>query len=211
MVEHSLNYETEAKIQGFRFILGVDEAGRGPLAGPVVASAVCLKNTDFNCRIDDSKKLSASAREKAFHEIFERAFVGIGFVSEVGIDQINILNASFFAMEIAICRLINAINKQTQEQVQKEQVKILVDGNCFRTQLPYKVKTIIGGDAKSLSIACASIIAKTYRDRVMDNYDRIYPLYGFKAHKGYPTVSHKLAITQHGPSRIHRRSFQGVL
>ena len=101
-LEHILKYETEAKNQGFRFILGVDEAGRGPLAGPVVAAAVCLKNSDFTCRIDDSKKLTPLARQRAFLEIQERAYVGIGLISEVGIDQINILNATFYAMEMAV-------------------------------------------------------------------------------------------------------------
>ncbi len=210
-LEHSLKYETEAQNQGFRFVLGVDEAGRGPLAGPVVASAVCLKDFDFTCRIDDSKKLTALARQKAFHEIQERAYIGIGFISEVGIDQINILNATFYAMEMAVVRLIAQIRKQTESEVSVAQVKILVDGNSFKTQLPYKFQSIVGGDAASLSIACASIIAKTYRDRLMDNFDQIYPQYGFKGHKGYPTQSHKKAIIEFGPSIIHRKSFQGVL
>ena len=208
LLNRLLNYETEAQNEGFRFILGVDEAGRGPLAGPVVAAAVCLKSFDFTCRIDDSKKLTPAARKKAFHEIFERAFVGIGFVSETGIDEINILNATFWAMETAVYRLIHHMNKQMDSKVLKEQVKILVDGNSFKTHLPYKYKSIVAGDASSLSIACASIIAKTYRDRIMENYDRIFPQYGFKVHKGYPTALHKLAIIQYGPSMIHRKTFQ---
>ena len=209
-LEQILKYETEAKNQGFRFILGVDEAGRGPLAGPVVASAVCLKNYDFSCRIDDSKKLTPLARQKAFHEIQDRAYIGIGFISEVGIDQINILNATFYAMEMAVLRLVTQIHKQTQLEISTGQVKILVDGNSFKTKLPYKFQSIIGGDSASLSIACASIIAKTYRDRLMDNFDQIYPQYGFKGHKGYPTVSHKQAILEHGASIFHRKTFQGV-
>ena len=212
MVESLLIYETEAKTQGFRFILGVDEAGRGPLAGPVVAAAVCLKDSNFICRIDDSKKLTSKAREKAFHEIFDKAFVGIGFISEVGIDHVNILNATFIAMELAVCRLDNQINKQAFKSVPSEKnIKVLVDGNSFKTNLPYQYKTIVEGDAKSLSIACASIVAKTYRDRMMNQYDSIFPQYGFKTHKGYPTASHKSAILQHGPSIIHRKTFQGVL
>ncbi len=211
MIENSLIYETEAQTQGFRFILGVDEAGRGPLAGPVVAAAVYLKDSNFTCHIDDSKKMSAKAREKAFHEILDKACVGIGFISEVGIDHINILNATFLSMELAVNRLIAQINHQTNQKISKEQIKILVDGNSFKTNLPYLYKTIVEGDAKSLSIACASIIAKTYRDRLMDKYDNIYPQYGFKTHKGYPTASHKAAIAQHGPSRIHRKTFQGCL
>ncbi len=207
-LEHLLKYETEAKNNGFRFILGIDEAGRGPLAGPVVASAVCLRSSDFTCRIDDSKKLTPLARQKAFHEIQERAFVGIGFISEVGIDHINILNATFYAMDMAVTRLIRQIDRHTQEETSAEHIRILVDGNQFKTNLPYSHKTIIGGDACSLSIACASIIAKTYRDRLMENYDQIYPQYGFKGHKGYPTESHREAIIKHGLSVIHRKTFQ---
>ena len=204
-------HETEAKKKGFRFVLGVDEAGRGPLAGSVVAAAVCLKDFNFNCRIDDSKKLSALQRVKAFHEILDKAFVGIGIISEVGIDQINILNATFMAMELSVNRLVNQIDKENKSEVLNEEAYILVDGNSFKTTLPYQYRTIVGGDAKSLSIACASIVAKTYRDRMMDRYDQIFPQYGFKTHKGYPTASHKSAIVEYGPSIIHRRSFAGVL
>jgi ribonuclease HII len=210
MMESFLIHETEAKNNGFRFILGVDEAGRGPLAGPVVAAAVCLKEFNFTCLIDDSKKMTAVAREEAFHQILDKGFIGIGFISEAGIDEINILNATFLAMEMAVHRLIYQIEKQEKPKALRKQVKILVDGNIFRTQLPYKYKTIIGGDGASLSIACASIVAKTYRDRMMVQYDRIFPQYGFKDHKGYATEFHRSAIAQYGPSRIHRRSFHGV-
>lgn len=211
MSENLLVHETEALSKGFRFILGVDEAGRGPLAGPVVASAVCLNNAVLNSRIDDSKKLSANAREKAFHEIMEKTFVGIGIISEQGIDHINILNASFLAMELAINRLIDTIERELKAPVSNNDVLILVDGNAFKSTLPYRYKTIISGDGASLSIASASIIAKTYRDRIMDNYDRLFPYYGFKKHKGYPTAFHRKAILQHGLSVIHRRTFQSGL
>ncbi|MBF0489086.1 MAG: ribonuclease HII [Candidatus Omnitrophica bacterium] len=211
MIESFLIYETEAKKNGFRFILGVDEAGRGPLAGPVVASAVCLKDSNFTCRIDDSKKMSAKARQKAFYEILDRAYVGIGFISEVGIDHINILNATFYAMEMAVNKLMEQIIKHPNPEIQNKDVKILVDGNAFKTNLNYRYQTIVGGDASSLSIACASIIAKTYRDRMMEQYDSIFPQYGFKTHKGYPTAAHKAAIIQYGPSIIHRKTFNGVL
>lgn len=210
-LEQLIKYETEAKNQGFRFVLGVDEAGRGPLAGPVVAAAVCLKSMDFTCRIDDSKKMTVKARQRAFHEIIDRAYVGIGFISEVGIDHVNILNATFFAMEFATLRLIRQIQKDLKADVGFDQVKILVDGNSFKVNMPYKYQTIIGGDALSLSIACASIVAKTYRDRLMENYDQLYPQYGFKGHKGYPTASHKKAIIEYGPSMIHRKTFQACL
>ena len=207
-----LQYETQASSQGLRFILGVDEAGRGPLAGPVVAAAVCLRYFDFKNPINDSKKMSAKAREIAFHEIFEKAFVGIGMMSEKIIDIVNILNASHLAMDMAVREMIRSM---PQEIVAHEkfcqQTVLLIDGNIFRTQLPYKYQAIIGGDGKSLSIACASIVAKVYRDHILGVYDRVFPQYGFAKHKGYPTKEHRLALKKHGASMIHRRSFQGVL
>jgi ribonuclease HII len=206
-----LHYETQAQNKGLRFILGVDEAGRGPLAGPVVAAAVCLKQSDFKTTINDSKKMTAKAREKAFHEIFEKAYVGIGIMSEKTIDIVNILNASHLAMEMAIKDLVLRIPQEiTAHENFKQQIILLIDGNIFRTQLPYKYQAIIGGDGKSLSIACASIIAKVYRDRILTVYDKIFPQYGFAQHKGYPTESHRLAIQKHGSSIIHRKSFQGA-
>ncbi len=202
------HYETQAWKQGLRFIFGVDEAGRGPLAGPVVAAAVCLKDRHFTCRVDDSKKMTAQAREKAFHEVFEKAYVGIGMISEIGIDAVNILNATHLAMEAAVRHLVRRLPREvtTSDNFDKG-VLLLIDGNSFRSQLPYRHQNIIGGDAKSLSIAAASIVAKVYRDRLMEGYDRIFPQYGFKQHKGYPTASHRQAIAEHGPSAIHRRSF----
>ena len=207
-----LLYETQAKTQGLRFILGVDEAGRGPLAGPVVAAAVCLRQFDFKHPINDSKKMSPKAREAAFHEIFEKAYVGIGIMSEKTIDIVNILNASHLAMEMAVKELILSMPKEISSHASfRDQVVLLIDGNIFRTQLPYKYQAIIGGDGRSLSIACASIIAKVYRDRILCAYDKIYPQYGFARHKGYPTQEHRLAIQKHGACAIHRRSFAGVL
>lgn len=197
---HMVTFETEAKQQGFRFILGVDEAGRGPLAGPVVAAAVCLRTFDFDAAINDSKKMTAKARECALHEIFDKAYVGIGCIGEAAIDIVNILNASHLAMEAAVRQLVGQLPSQNQ-------IVVLVDGNSFRHQLPFKHRTIVGGDAKSISIASASIVAKVYRDRIMDGYGRIFPQYGFAKHKGYPTAVHRQAIAQHGPSIIHRRSF----
>ncbi len=207
-----LYYETQAQLKGLRFILGVDEAGRGPLAGPVVAAAVCLKQLDFKNTINDSKKLTPRAREKAFIEISEKAYIGIGIMSEKIIDIVNILNASHLAMEMAVKELVRSMPEEISSQKNfLQQLIVLVDGNMFRTQLPYQYKTIIGGDGKSLSIACASIIAKVYRDRILGVYDKIFPQYGFAKHKGYPTKDHRLAIKKHGASIIHRRTFQGVL
>jgi ribonuclease HII len=203
-----LHFETQARNKGLRFILGVDEAGRGPLAGPVVAAAVCLRNFDFKNPINDSKKMSAKAREAAFHEIFENAYVGIGIMSEKTIDIVNILNASHLAMEMAVKELIRLIPQDMADhETFPQQVVLLIDGNIFRTRLPYQYQAIIGGDGKSLSIACASIIAKVYRDRILCVYDKIFPQYGFSKHKGYPTKDHCLAIKNHGASIIHRKSF----
>ena len=206
-----LHYETQAQNKGLRFILGVDEAGRGPLAGPVVAAAVCLRNFDFKNPINDSKKMSAKAREAAFFEIFDKAYIGIGIMNEKTIDIVNILNASHLAMEMAVKELIHRIPQETVLQdAFRQQVVLLIDGNIFRTQLPYQYQTIVGGDGKSLSIACASIIAKVYRDRILNVYDKIFPQYGFAQHKGYPTEAHRLAIKTYGSSMIHRKTFQGA-
>ncbi len=207
-----LYYETQASNKGLRFILGIDEAGRGPLAGPVVAAAVCLRSFDFQCLIDDSKKMRPQARLTAFHEIFNKAYVGIGMISETAIDRINILNASHMAMEMAVKQLIRRMPQEiTSGKAFDRQVALLVDGNIFRSQLTYFCQTIIAGDTKSLSIACASIIAKVYRDHILSAYDRIFPQYGFAQHKGYPTKAHRSAIKKHGACMIHRRSFQGVV
>ena len=207
-----LHYETQAQNQGLRFILGVDEAGRGPLAGPVVAAAVCLRHTNFKNRINDSKKMTAKARGAAFDEIFEKGYVGIGMVGENAIDLVNILNASHLAMEIAVKELVRRLPEAIARQdTFLGQTLLLIDGNMFRAQLPYQYQTIIGGDAKSLSIACASIVAKVYRDRILDVYDKIFPQYGFARHKGYPTQSHRQAIKEYGASIIHRKTFQGAV
>ena len=207
-----LHYETQARNKGLRFILGVDEAGRGPLAGPGVAAAVCLRDLDFKNSINDSKKMTAKAREAAFYEIYEKGYVGIGIMNEKTIDIVNILNASHMAMEMAVKELIHCMPREIVSQEGfHQQVLLLIDGNIFRTQLPYQYQAIIGGDGKSLSIACASIIAKVFRDRILGVYDKIFPLYGFAKHKGYPTKEHRLAIKKHGISIIHRKSFRGAV
>ena len=130
---------------------------------------------------------------------------------KVAIDIVNILNASHLAMEMAVKELIRCMPQETicDKNFDRE-VVLLIDGNIFRTQLLYQYKTIVEGDAKSLSIACASIIAKVYRDRILDVYDKIFPQYGFAQHKGYPTQAHRLAIEKHGSSIIHRKTFQGA-
>jgi ribonuclease HII len=183
-------YNKEVKI-----ICGVDEAGRGPLAGPVVAAAVIFeKNTIIN-GINDSKKLDEKTREKLYNEITTKAVsYGIGIVDHIKIDEINILNATLHAMKIAVGKL----NPQPD--------LILIDGNkSFITNIP--TKTIIGGDGKSFSIAAASIIAKVTRDRMMKKEAEKFPHYSWHTNKGYATKAHIRAIREHGPCELHRRSF----
>lgn len=196
-----LYYEKKLKKQGYTFVIGVDEAGRGPLAGPVVAAAVALKPLRFKNRIDDSKKLTSKGREKAFPEIIKKSIFGVGIINEKIIDRINIHEASRLAMEQAILSLLNKIKAPLNKNIY-----IIVDGNvALNVDFPYR--KIIGGDAKSKSIACASILAKVIRDRIMDLYDRLYPQYGFARHKGYPTKKHKTLLKKIGPSSIHRKTF----
>ena len=185
-------------------IIGVDEVGRGPLAGPVVAAAVTLKKTQFKNRIDDSKKLSSRQREMAFQEIIGQSIFGIGIIHERLIDRINIHQATCRAMQQAIRILFDKLNAE-----EKKNSYELVDGNLtLNIGLPYS--SIIRGDSKSLSIASASILAKVLRDRIMSLYDKLYPAYGFLEHKGYPTQVHRDALRRLGPSLIHRISFHGV-
>ncbi len=202
-------YENKAAKDGFEIVIGVDEAGRGPLAGPVVASAVCLHRRKFLNKIADSKSISQIQREKAFHEIFKNAEVGIGIVNESAIDSINILNATYHAMTLAVNDLIRRLSKsKSLNNDFAKKVCLLIDGNSFKTDLPYSYKTIVKGDSSCLSIACASIIAKVTRDRILSSYDKIFPEYGFKRHKGYPTKAHRTAIAKHGLSIIHRKTFR---
>lgn len=196
-----LYYERKLKKKGCDLIIGVDEAGRGPLAGPVVAAAVTLNTYRFKNRIDDSKKLSAKLREKAFFEIVEKSIFGVGIVNERVIDQINILEATRIAMERAIFSLIDKMGHKKYRRPH-----IILDGNLtLGTDLPYTC--IIRGDAKSKSIASASILAKVIRDRIMLLYDNVFPQYEFLRHKGYPTKKHKALLKRFGPTIIHRRSF----
>lgn len=196
-------YENKFKKKGFALIIGVDEAGRGPLAGPVVAAAVALKEQSFKNRIDDSKKLSHLQRENAFPEIVNKSTFGIGIVSEKIIDRINILEATILAMEKAIGELLGKLKNN------KKRIHILVDGDV-KLRSGHHFTNIIKGDAKCRSIAAASIIAKVTRDRIMSLYDKVYPEYGFLQHKGYPTEAHRLALKKFGSSIIHRKSFCSV-
>ena len=186
--------EQKASAKGYRFIAGIDEAGRGPLAGPVVAAAVVLTSFDFKARIDDSKRLSAAARERAYKEIQQKAFIGVGVVSEDTIDKINIYQATMLAMQMSVLDLYIRPDL------------LLIDGN-IKLKIRTEQIAIVRGDQKSLSIACASIVAKVSRDRLLKFYDNIFPGYDFSGHKGYGTSRHINTIADKGLSPIHRRSF----
>lgn len=177
------------------YICGVDEAGRGPLAGPVVAGAAILPKDAQIFYLNDSKKLSASKRDELYDEIKEKAIaVGVGIVSPERIDEINILQATYEAMRIAIKEL-----GVTPDILLNDAVTI---PGVETKQVP-----IIKGDAKSVSIAAASIMAKVTRDKIMEEYDKMYPEYGFAGHKGYGSAAHIEAIKTYGPSPIHRKTF----
>jgi ribonuclease HII len=195
-----LYFEKKLKEKGYKLIIGVDEAGRGPLAGPVVAAAVILKTHRFKNRIDDSKKLTPCAREKAYEELVGKSVFGIGVVSEKEIDRVNILVATRIAMQEAIKSLLSKLKSK------KESLHIIIDGQ-LKLDIEYPHTSIIKGDSRSKTIAAASILAKVTRDRIMDSYDYVYPGYGFAKHKGYPTKEHRRVIKDLGISLIHRRSF----
>lgn len=176
---------------------GVDEAGRGPLAGPVVAAAVILILPEGLQGLNDSKKLTAKKRKLLYREIIRRQLVGVGFADEKEIDSINILQASLLAMKRAVLDLCVSPDG------------LLIDGT-YSTDLSLPQKTVIEGDAKSASIAAASVVAKVIRDAWMEKKDTEFPLYGFSKHKGYGTKVHMDALAQHGPCVIHRQSFDPV-
>lgn len=179
-------------------IVGVDEAGRGPLAGPVVAAAVKLKEYDERlAKINDSKKLSEKMRESLFDVVLSSFHVGVGIATVEEIDEINILNATFLSMRRALEDLSQEI----------EIKKVLVDGNHKIREYSGDQEPVIKGDAKSLSIAAASIIAKVTRDRIMVATEEKYPGYGLAKHKGYGTKVHREAILEKGATEIHRKSF----
>lgn len=175
---------------------GCDEAGRGCLAGPVVAAAVILNPDKDYPMLDDSKKLSEKQRKLLRDIILNEALTyGIGIVTNTEIDEINILNASFLAMHRAI------------EQLSIKPELLLIDGNRFNPYKDIEHQCIVGGDAKYQSIAAASILAKTTRDAMMEEYDLQYPVYNWKKNKGYPTMEHKNAIAEHGTTPLHRMTF----
>ena len=196
--ESTLYFEQRAQQQGFKLIAGIDEAGRGPLAGPVVAAAVIL-SADFDLPgLTDSKKLSEKQRDCFYPQIREQAkAVGIGVASAAEIDEINILQATLLAMRRAVSRLPLAPDY------------LLIDGI---TPLPLDIpqQTLKKGDSRSLSIAAASVVAKVVRDRIMYAFARQLPEYGLAKHKGYGTKQHRQAIAEFGPTWLHRKTFAGV-
>ena len=188
-------YEHQLKEKGYQLICGIDEAGRGPLAGPVFAAAVILPEGLEDLGINDSKKLSEKKRDLLFEQIKEKAVAySIASASEKEIDEINILNATFLAMKRAV------------EGLSVRPEIALVDGNR-KPGTGIEELTIVKGDAKSISIAAASILAKVSRDRYLTELDRQYPQYQFAKHKGYPTKLHYEMIKQYGVSPVHRLSF----
>ncbi len=196
--QSQLFFEAMARRHGYRAVAGIDEAGRGPLAGPVVAAAVILPE-DFELPgLNDSKQISEKKRNQLFPMIYEQALaVGIGVSRAAEIDRINILQATLLGMSRAVKRLPVAPDF------------LLVDG-ITPVPLGIEQKTLKKGDCRSLSIAAASVIAKVVRDRIMLTYDRLFPEYGFSGHKGYGSQKHRDAVALYGPCICHRRTFAGV-
>lgn len=192
-----LGFDKQESVGAQGWIAGVDEAGRGPLAGPVVAAAVVIEQPENLAGINDSKKLSSRQREELFLKIIHSALVGIGVVDEKTIDELNIYEATRLAMKKAVMALSHT------------PAFLLIDGP-IKLDLPIKQKGIIGGDGKSASIAAASIVAKVFRDRWMHQLHELYPGYSFNNHKGYGTAEHMEALRTIGPSPVHRRSFAPV-
>ena len=193
----TLFFECAAMKDSHAIICGIDEAGRGPWAGPICAAAVILNRANIPDGLNDSKKLSEAKREKLYPLIMQTADVGVGLVSAQEIDDINILQATYLAMSRAIVTL------------KSKPTLALIDGNRA-PKLFCATQCIIGGDAKSLSIAAASIIAKVTRDRLMVALDKTFPAYGFARHKGYGTAAHHAALLLHGPCAEHRMSFAPI-
>lgn len=193
--ERMRQFEHQCEKEGYTLICGIDEAGRGPLAGPVVAGAVILPRDCVIPGLNDSKKLSPKKRDELYDRIREEAVaVGVGSIGPDRIDEINILQADYEAM----CEAIGSLSVMPQILL-NDAVKI---PQVLIPQIP-----IIHGDARSMSIAAASVIAKVTRDRLMDEFDAVYPEYGFSKHKGYGTAGHYAALRKYGPCPIHRKTF----
>jgi ribonuclease HII len=191
-------FERRARRRGAKLIAGVDEAGRGPLAGPVVVAAVIFERRRYPEGIDDSKRLEPAERERLFDLILDAATVSVAIASRQRVDRMNILRASLWAMSRAVAGLSRVPDH------------VLVDGNMLPPAIPCPCEAIVDGDALSVSIAAASIIAKVTRDRLMTRVGRAFPEYGFEQHKGYSTPAHFAALRLHGPCPHHRVSFTPV-
>ena len=195
-----LFFEKNLVESGYKYVAGVDEAGRGPLAGPVVAAAVILPEEFSSNQLNDSKKLSSSKREKIYNELMNvdsKVISAFAVIDEVVIDKINILRATHMAMA------------QASSNLSIEPSFVIIDGMPIK-DFPFNNESIIKGDSKSLSIAAASVIAKVERDRIMLNYSKEYPEYKFEKHKGYGTKLHLDALKKFGPCKLHRKSFAPV-
>ena len=198
MISDLWAFEKKARDMGHMIVAGIDEAGRGPLAGPVVSAAVILPEGADLPGIDDSKKLTPAKRNRLYDRLYTVArAIGIGVVDMVGIDRVNILQATLRSMAIAVANL----NPRPDH--------LLVDG-IFTIASDVPQQAIKKGDSLSISIAAASIVAKVTRDRIMTQVDTLFPEFGFCRHKGYPTQDHRAAIKRHGCCPIHRRTFKGV-
>jgi ribonuclease HII len=190
-------FERKLRSQGFKYIAGIDEVGRGPLAGPVVAAAVILPEDFYLPGVDDSKKLNEQKREEYFAKIQEEAIaIGVGVIEAAEIDAINILEASKKAMLQAVVEMPSTPDY------------LLIDAVSLET--PYPSESLIKGDARSISIAAASIVAKVTRDSMMRKLDKVYPHYGFATNMGYGTAAHLAALKQYGAAPIHRTSFAPI-
>lgn len=198
MTKPDFIFEQAAHRRGFVHVAGVDEVGRGPLAGPVVAAAVILDPAHIPDGLDDSKKLTAKRRDALYDELFAVAYVSIAGASVAEIDEHNILRASHIAMVRAIAGLARTADHA------------LIDGNMIPRDLVLSSETLIKGDGRSLSIAAASIVAKVWRDRHMVTLSQQHPHYGWDKNAGYPTAQHKLGLEQFGVTEHHRRSFKPI-
>ncbi|MBI5574089.1 MAG: ribonuclease HII [Elusimicrobia bacterium] len=191
-------FDFDKKFRRFDFVAGVDEAGRGPLAGPVVSAAVILKKNTFIKNLNDSKKLNPKIRYSVYKEVIKKCIdYQVGIVNHIAIDRMNILEATKLSMKIAV------------EKLKVNPGVVLIDGN-YPINIKNIQKTIVKGDSQSASIAAASVIAKVTRDKLMEKYAVKFPNYGFARHKGYGTKFHINAIKIFGPCKIHRKSFEPV-
>lgn len=193
-------YEENLYNEGYKFICGIDEAGRGPLAGPVVVGAAVMPRDSKLEWVNDSKKVTEKRREILYDRITEEALAwGVGIISEKEIDELNILNATKKGLHLALGEVIEKLKQKPDIVI----VDALREINTF--EIPYQ--SIIKGDATCYSISCASILAKVTRDRIMREWNEVYPMYDFEKNKGYGTAEHIKALKQYGPCPIHRRTF----